>query len=427
FRNVSGTVTPNELHVDAKGGDLEVIEATGTASGAAHIKATLAGEGLCRLTVEDPTSGLRGESNPIRCGAEPQKRVYWGDFHVHCNFSDGVRTIEHLYDYGEHIAGLDVCGASDHSPMMSDTMWARNVEFVKERYRSGQFVTLLGFEWATPGTGHRCVYSRDDRLALERVRSLAELRQNLDRQRAEGREVLVIPHHMLTSTAQYAPERPDTERLMEVYSQWGNSEVRGNPKRPLSHWDPETKDRGRSAQEILLADGRLGMIGGSDNHDARPGMTGAGAYDIVGLRVRSIYRTLGHPGGLAGIYAPELTREAIFDGLAARQCYATTGERILLEFAVDGALMGTEVQAQKTQAPRTITAWVAGTAPLARLVVLRNAEEVYELTPDGDTGEVSLSWEDESALDAPATFYYLRVEQTDGEMAWSSPVWFARE
>jgi hypothetical protein len=430
FRNVCSSVQLGDVRVTTPGAGVTVLEPAERplrGGGWMRLEASVAADGLHRLMLEDPASGLRGESNPIRCAVEASARVFWGDFHVHCDFSDGVRTIEHLYDYGEQVAGLDVCGASDHSPMMTDTMWARNVELVRERYRPGRFVTLLGFEWAAPGTGHRCVYSRDDELTLERVRTLSGLRERLDHQRASGREVLVIPHHMLASTATYAPERPDIERLMEVYSQWGNSEVRGNPKRPLSHWDSNTEDRGRSAQEILLAGGRLGMVGGSDNHDARPGMTGAGAHDIVGLRVRSIYRTLGHPGGLAGIYAPNLTREAVFDGLAARHCYATTGERILVEFAVDGAPMGSEIAVPHTQAPPTVTAWVAGTAPIRRLVVLRNAIEAHEVVPDGDAREAGLSWEDTAPVSEQVMFYYLRVEQADGEVAWSSPVWLVRK
>ena len=47
--------------------------------------------------------------------------------------------------------------------------------------------------------------------------------------------------------------------------------------------------------------------------------------------------------GLAAVRAPELTRAAIFDGLHARRTYGTTGQRILLDFRVNDAPMGSEI------------------------------------------------------------------------------------
>ena len=35
---------------------------------------------------------------------------------------------------------------------------------------------------------------------------------------------------------------------------------------------------------------------------------------------------------------------------------------------------------------------------------------------------VSFEWEDSSPLHS-AAFYYVRLRQADGQMAWSSPVW----
>ena len=56
---------------------------------------------------------------------------------------------------------------------------------------------------------------------------------------------------------------------------------------------------------------------------------------------------LGHPGaygeGLTAILAEELTRESVFAALRERRTYAVTGDRIGLEFAVNGAPMGSSV------------------------------------------------------------------------------------
>ena len=42
-------------------------------------------------------------------------------------------------------------------------------------------------------------------------------------------------------------------------------------------------------------------------------------------------------------WAPELTREAVFDALHARRTYGTTGRRILLDFRVNDAPVGSEI------------------------------------------------------------------------------------
>ena len=57
----------------------------------------------------------------------------------------------------------------------------------------------------------------------------------------------------------------------------------------------------------------------------------------------------GYPGGLVAVYAPELTREAIWDALWHRRCYATTGKRIILEFSVDGEPMGSLIRGNAFQ------------------------------------------------------------------------------
>ena len=52
----------------------------------------------------------------------------------------------------------------------------------------------------------------------------------------------------------------------------------------------------------------------------------------------------GHPGsygeGLTGLYAPELTRHAVFDAIRKRRTYAVTGDRIELQFGMAGGNMG---------------------------------------------------------------------------------------
>jgi hypothetical protein len=62
------------------------------------------------------------------------------------------------------------------------------------------------------------------------------------------------------------------------------------------------------ARDAWAAGLPMGVIASSDDHEAHPGLPHF---------------------GLAAVYAPELTRDAIFAGLRTRRSYATTGVRII--------------------------------------------------------------------------------------------------
>src|SRR4029079_11849259 len=95
---------------------------------------------------------------------------------------------------------------------------------------------------------------------------------------------------------------------------------------------------------------RFGVIAGSDGVDGRPGNSHPGHMGVRNVR-----------GGLTAVMAPELTREALWDALAHRRCYATTGERILLEVFAGAASMGDTLETDTTPA---FDVRVEGTAPL---------------------------------------------------------------
>jgi len=120
---------------------------------------------------------------------------------------------------------------------------------------------------------------------------------------------------------------------------------------------------------------------------------------------------------LVAVYAPELTRVSVFQGLYHRRTYATTGERIVLRLAVNGEPMGGETRAEG--AVRIETSAV-GTAGIAALRIVKNGRIIHTVDPDGDS--VQLEYVDAAGARGGA-FYYVDVVQDDGEKAISSPVW----
>ncbi|MCI5144807.1 MAG: hypothetical protein D3923_04600, partial [Candidatus Electrothrix sp. AR3] len=128
-------------------------------------------------------------------------------------------------------------------------------------------------------------------------------------------------------------------------------------------------------------------------------------------------------------YTESLNREGIFGALRQRRCYATTGERILLEFMIDELNMG-ECGQRKQGQEVEIVLKVWGTEKLLRVDILRHQFgvdssfiPVVSLSPKPESMDTLVTYQD--TLDT-SSVYYARVLQEPLEwpaMAWSSPVW----
>ena len=64
---------------------------------------------------------------------------------------------------------------------------------------------------------------------------------------------------------------------------------------------------------------------------------------------------------------------------------------------------------------------VRGTAALKAVTIIRNEVDIRRFAPAG-TADLDVTFTDEQATKGENR-YYVRVEQKDGNMAWTSPVW----
>jgi hypothetical protein len=118
--------------------------------------------------------------------------------------------------------------------------------------------------------------------------------------------------------------------------------------------------------------------------------------------------------------AEEPTRAAIFDAFRRRHCYGAT-DNILLDVRSGDHLMGDEFTAD---GPVTLTIRAHGTAPIARVDVIKDFVYVYSAEPHAP--RVEFSWTDEERRPPGLSWYYVRVLQEDGQIAWGSPMWITR-
>ena len=94
----------------------------------------------------------------------------------------------------------------------------------------------------------------------------------------------------------------------------------------------------------------------------------------------------------------------------ARRTIAAT-DRIFVEFTCNGELLGSELLIEG----RPMMEWmIDGTADIAKVTLVRNEQNYKQWQPK--TSRFEHSFEDDSPMPGENR-YYLRVEQTDGNMA----------
>jgi hypothetical protein len=343
-------------------------------------------------------------------------QVFFGDLHTHSSLShdpdwpgDGGGTPEENYRYARDVSNLDFYALSEHEHQMPHGKgWNLRQELAERFNQDGRFVTLLSYEWGL-AYGQRCVYYEHGGQPLYSSYEGATTPSDLWACLAQisGRAI-TIPHHpaWCKSPLDLNYHNPRFDRLFEVYSCWGDFEYDGAVQ-------PGSFDRfeGRCLRDVLHLGYRMGVIASSDGHDGHPG-------DGQGLpRQPQLYHYLG--SGRAAVLAKELSRQAVFDALYQRRTYGTTGEPIVLDFRVNDVVMGGEIGTESLTEPPEIWVEAIGTGPLARIILIRNGQTACVQVCDAPHGY--LTWRDQEYDEA--AYYYARVEQEDGEMAWSSPIW----
>jgi hypothetical protein len=367
-------------------------------------------EGIFTLSAGDGKFSTR--SNPVQVHRHnPSLKTFWGDIHGHTIFSDGRGTVEQYYDFAREVAGLDFCAVTDHGFQMTDEMWEYSKKITNQVNQSGRFVTLQAYEWSGERDvgGDHNIYFIDDNPKIYRSRSyynyhnyqmyhgtdpqvnhIEDLFKVLNRDYEKG-TVICIPHWG-GRAANLEWHDEGLQRAIEVFSEHRRSE----------NWMKEFLSRGY----------RLGIMASSDNHFGKPG------YGYLKANYPVDWDTKEIGMALIGVQAEELTRESIFRAIYNRQIYATSGERIILDFKINNCFMGSEIQTEK---PPHINIQVAGTYNIEKIEVIRNNNEIHTFYPNNPNAKIE--WEDASFIIGESYYYYVRVVQSNGEEAISSPIW----
>jgi hypothetical protein len=271
--------------------------------------------------------------------------------------------------------------------------WERHKEAMNKHNEPGKFTTLIAFEWtAMPNNQnlHRNVFFRDDKgpdMAFTSFDSdrPEDLWTYLEVQREAGHDNFAIPHNgNLSNSLMYAPvtsegmpidERYATRRARnEVATEIIQTKSQSDTHPALSPNDEfadfETGFKGLIGTSPPVT-GRLdygyvrgalinglghqvdlgvnpfkfGIVAGADSHTAfsvNEEFNYTGVHNVFDkspeVRLTAAANSTGAnsmvlgSAGATGVWAPENTREAIFDGIKRKETYGTSGTLIRLRF-----------------------------------------------------------------------------------------------
>lgn len=376
--------------------------------------------------------------------------IYWGDFHTHTKYSRDALGDNSL-NYARNSDGLDFCAVTDHCDgNYPDTFginifeWTYQLSQAVQFNQSGRFVPFIGYENSLgfPSNHHNAIFNFNDnninkiprwgRTNCPTIQSMYQRADSLSTDIA----TLIIPHHtgkcFSCATANVSCTVPmgyggtyynsKYRRLAEVFSVHGLSEFYDD-NNPLSYTNHSGNTnfcgiKGSFIQDAWSKGERLGLIASGDGH--------------VG---QTTFRS---QNGGAAVITDSLNRNSLFNALYNRHTYATTGERIILNFTINDSLMGSELIFNIDTLPK-LDILCVGTNELDYIDIVKwnftsgiynngipQFEVIKRVYPNQIPNVIQYSMID--ANYSENSMYYIRAKQKNKVnntevWAWSSPIW----
>jgi len=354
--------------------------------------------------------------------------LLYGDLHRHTDIRghSGVDgSILDTYRYALDAAQLDFIGITDHNQVeagrwpdgLRDYQWWWNQKAADLFHHPPTFLTVFAYEHSlgTPAGHRNMIFSQ--RGAPLRVVDRRVPDDNLPprlwewmRTNILGREpkqkVVDIPHTFAETRqpqARWDWENPPLEPLLEIYQGDRSSYEYAGAEPGTRRGNSQLPEAGSFAQDALNKGYRYGFISSSDHASTH--------------------------NSYAGVYAEDLTRDAILNALLARRTFAASDD-IILDVSMGNHRLGEEFHIKASQAPR-INVYVKAPNDILRIDIVKNGKFIYTTRPTGR--EARFTYVDNDAQAGPC-YYYVRVIQRDieapaddPEMAWGSPFFVVYE
>jgi hypothetical protein len=327
-------------------------------------------------------AGLRHTSQLHAADASTKRQLFWGDLHNHNAVGYAKGSLERSIDLAR--AHLDFFAFTGHAswhdmPQMPgdrhmlwvngfkahSAHWEKTRRLLREA-TTDKFTALLGYEWHSSKFGDYClIFDRDqpELFLPDHVNKLLDF--------AEAKGAIGIPHHLgylegwRGASWRYF-RGGKVSPVVEIMSEHGCTESDRGPFDYITH-----SQGGRWTANTVgpqLAKGtRFGFVASSDDHLGYPGAYGE---------------------GVLGVWANDLGAPSLFEAIRARRTYATSGERIALEFTLNGQPMGAEMP---FASEREIDVRVDSPDSVEMIELIRNGKVIERHFPeDHMTGPLQL-------------------------------------
>ncbi len=335
-------------------------------------------------------------------------KIYRGDMHRHTDVSQDFKydgSLLEVYRYALDAAAFDYIVPTDHQlGYDQEFTWWQDEKLTDLFHVPGSFVPMFGYERSlTFPNGHRNVIfgERGTRpLPIPAAEQRGEERAEKLYAYLHENDGISMPHS--SGTAQgtdWFNNDPEVEPLMEIFQgyrasyEYMGAPLAASPQKlreqrsgfnPIGYW-----------WDALRKGYKIGVQASSDHWSTHM--------------------------SYAMIVAEEFTRESMFAALKARHAYGAT-DNIVLDFQAEDAngnryIMGDIVNSNR--APR-LTMRAVGTDRIKQFVIVKNQQIVYTSHPNQE--EYVFEYTDRN-FEAGSNYYYIRVVQNDGQVAWSSPIW----
>ncbi|MGH8018690.1 MAG: hypothetical protein ACREIA_10415 [Opitutaceae bacterium] len=320
-------------------------------------------------------SGIRPTSQLHAASAPSPYQLFWGDLHNHNAVGYAKGSLERSIDPAR--AHLDFFAFTGHAswhdmprmPGDRHMLWVNGFKEHLDHWEktrrmlqdaaTDRFVALLGYEWHSSVFGDYClIFDRDqpDLFLPDHVDKLHDF--------AESKGAMAIPHHLGYREgwrgANWKYFRGgNVSPVVEIMSEHGCAETERGPFDYIRHslggrWTANT------VAPHLARGVRFGFVASSDDHLGYPGAYGE---------------------GVLGVWAQSLDPKELFEAIRARRTYASSGERIALEFTLNGHPMGA---ALPFASEREIDVVVEGQDAVEMVELVRNGRVIERHFP-GDT------------------------------------------
>jgi len=361
--------------------------------------------GLIRIEASDRTHGLSTLGNPLLVQSDPKTLLLWGDLHSHSwgDISMGLMDdpTPLLHPAGRHAqargqARLDFAAPGPMAPpdqAHRPAVWQAHQAAYRANDEPETYVPFLAGEAHPSIGGDRNVIFRD----WEERHAPTWSDMDYLVETFGDREDVLLEAHVGGGPADWDAYPTAREPVVEVASGHGSAEWL--LQRALRHGHrPAVIASGDTHLPLLAAPMAAHLYRGRFGND---------------LNIRDC--AIGC-GPVAAVRAARCERRAIWDAVMSRRTYATTGARIILDVRANGHPAGSEIELGDK--PRlSITAHAC--APIERIDLIRNDRALASWRPNHLDAQLDVV-DDVPLADAA---YYVRLRQTDGEYAWSTPVW----